>query len=110
MAKLEDLVLKTDPFSDMGDTKTLQLTQVHIRNRQRTARKSWTTIEGLSPDIDLAFLLKALRKTLNTNGTLLHNERLGHIIQLQGDHRSAIMEFLVNSNIVAKDRIILHGT
>lgn len=40
MSKLEDLILKPDPFADAVDTKTLQLTQVHVRTRQRTGRKS----------------------------------------------------------------------
>lgn len=57
---------------------------VHIRIQQRNGRKSLTTVQGLATDLDLKKILKALKKTYSTNGTILVDEELGEIIQLQG--------------------------
>jgi translation initiation factor 1 len=33
----------------------------------------------------------------------------GEIIQLQGDHRAGIVDFLVSEQIVPKELIVVHG-
>lgn len=57
--------------------------RIHIRNHQRTARKTITSIQG-PVDLDLHKILRTLRKLLATNGTIVHDELYGDIIQLQG--------------------------
>ena len=42
------------------------------------------------------------------NGTVIADEKAGKIIQLQGDQRSKIMNFLVDEG-VQKDTIMVHG-
>lgn len=42
------------------------------------------------------------------NGTLITDETMGSVIQLQGDHRAKILKFLVEEGI-PKDTIKLHG-
>ena len=66
---------------------------VHIRVQQRNGKKSITTVQGLADDLDLVKILKALKKTLNTNGTILNDEEFGEILNMQGDQRKAISEF-----------------
>ena len=82
---------------------------VHIRIQQRNGRKSLTTVQGLASDLDLRKILKALKKTYNTNGTILTDDELGEIIQLQGDQRRNVYEFLTKCNICRKDEVKIHG-
>lgn len=82
---------------------------VHIRIQQRNGRKSLTTVQGLASDLDLRKILKALKKTYSTNGTILTDEELGQIIQLQGDQRKNVYEFLTRCNICRKDEVKIHG-
>ena len=82
---------------------------VHIRSQQRNGRKSLTTIAGLAEDLDLDKILKVMRKMFSTNGTILHDEDAGDIIQLQGDRRHDACDFLVRYNICQKNEIKVHG-
>lgn len=82
---------------------------VHIRIQQRNGRKSLTTVQGLAIDLDLKKILKALKKTYSTNGTILVDDELGEIIQVQGDQRKNVYEFLVKCNILGKNDVKVHG-
>lgn len=83
--------------------------QVHIYVQQRNARKTVTTISHLSQDLDLSRILKSLRKRLCCNGSLPEDSVHGTVIQLQGDHRQACVDFLVSESIVTHDEIVVHG-
>src|ERR1700682_2724165 len=78
---------------------------VHLRIQQRTGRKSITTVQGLADDLDLKKILKALKRTYNTNGTIVHDEEVGEVIQLAGDQRRNVYDMLVKCNIIDKDKI-----
>jgi translation initiation factor 1 len=82
---------------------------VHIRIQLRNGRKSITTVQGLASDLDLKKILKALKKTYSTNGTILNDKEHGEIIQVQGDQRKNIYEFLTTCNICSKDEVKIHG-
>jgi len=82
---------------------------VHIRIQQRNGRKSLTTVAGLAIDLDLKKILKALKKTYSTNGTILTDEDDAEIIQLQGDQRKNVYEFLTKCNIISKNEVKVHG-
>ncbi len=82
---------------------------IHIRNQQRNGRKSLTTIAGLAEDLDLDKILKVMRKMFSTNGTILHDEEAGNIIQLQGDRRHDACDFLTRYNICERSEIKVHG-
>merc|ERR1719160_2065008 len=95
---------------------------VHIRMQQRNGRKSWTTVQGFPAqvrlpksgkvmDVDFEKILRALKKNFKTNGTLISDEEHGRIIQLQGDLRKDVAEFLIDATaIVTKDQIMIHGS
>ncbi len=81
----------TDHFADVDDStvdsssssiksSSKGSSYVHIRIQQRNGRKSLTTVQGLASDLDLRKILKALKKTYSTNGTILSDEELGSII------------------------------
>merc|ERR1719321_972227 len=96
--------------------------KVHIRMQQRNGRKSWTTVQGVPEqvrlpksgkqmEVDFEKILRALKKSFKTNGTLIHDAEHGKIIQLQGDLRKDVAEFLIDATaLVTKDQIMIHGT
>lgn len=80
-----------------------------IRIRQRNGRKTWTTIEGLDKDFDQKVILRQLRKDLACNGTVIDDKELGEVIQLQGDHRQQVGQFLIKEGIVKRENLKIHG-
>jgi translation initiation factor 1 len=82
---------------------------IHLRIQQRMGRKTLTTVQGIPEDIDKKLILKAFKKEFACNGTVIHDPELGQVIQLQGDHRTKIAEFLLKSSIATKERIKIHG-
>ena len=82
---------------------------VHIRIQQRNAKKTITTIEGLDTSIDLKKLVKYIKKKFNCNGSIIKTVVDIDIIQLQGDQRENIKNFLIKENIVSEDFIKVHG-
>jgi len=74
------------------------LSNIHIRLRQRNGKKTLTTVEGLAGDLDLKKLLKAFKKVFQTSGAVLKTE-VGEVIQLQGDKREGLKDFLVKYKV-----------
>ena len=83
--------------------------QVHLRIQQRTGRKSITTVQGLADDLDLKKILKAFKRTYNTNGTIVHDDEVGEVIQLAGDQRKNMYDMLIKCHIIDKEKIKIHG-
>jgi len=106
----------TDHFAEAADDsgkgstmKNSQAGYVHIRIQQRNGRKSLTTVQGLATDLDLKRILRFLKKTFSTNGTILRDEENGKVIQLQGDQRRNVLEFLTKCHICERPEIKVHG-
>ena len=107
---MDDTDLKAlDPFSStsIADKK------IHLRIQQRNGKKCITTIQGLDDDLDIKRIAKAMRKEFNCNGSIEQNEQYGEIIQLQGDQRDNIVDWLIVQEILTKQeaaqRIVKHG-
>ena len=83
--------------------------KVHLRIQSRTIRKSIMTITGLEYDLDLKRIVKYLKKNLRCNGAVVQSKDYGDIIQLQGDHREAVKQFLIDMEICNDSQIIVHG-
>ncbi|CED84275.1 Translation initiation factor 1 (eIF-1/SUI1) [Phaffia rhodozyma] len=109
-----------DPFDDDFDDETEKVTndapggnKVHIRIQQRNGRKTLTTLQGLDKKFDPKKILKAFKKEFACNGTVVEDEEAGQVIQLQGDQRLKIRQFLVESELFtekeAKAQIQIHG-
>lgn len=81
----------------------------NIRIQQRNGRKSITTVQGLAPDLNLKLILKTWKKSFTCNGAIVEDEEHGKIIQLQGDQRTNVRDFLVNEEINRKEDIVVHG-
>ncbi|KAH8116872.1 eukaryotic translation initiation factor SUI1 [Phellopilus nigrolimitatus] len=97
----DDILNQTD---DVGSQKNI----IHIRIQQRNGRKTLTTLQGLGKEYDFKKILKAFKKEFACNGTLVDDEELGQVIQLQGDQRVKILNFLVEEG-VDRATVKLHG-
>ncbi|PWN99058.1 eukaryotic translation initiation factor SUI1 [Tilletiopsis washingtonensis] len=116
-----------DPFADTGEdalqavdaaaaeqkaaaaaAKQKQGGAIHIRIQQRNGRKTLTTLQGLPKEYDSKKLLKAFKKEFACNGTLVDDEEMGQVIQLQGDQRQKVAGFLIEEGI-PKQEVKVHG-
>ncbi|TKA79151.1 putative aconitate hydratase, mitochondrial [Cryomyces minteri] len=99
MSTIENL--KTfDPFAEADDTgeKTQSQNYIHIRIQQRNGRKTLTTVQGLPKKFDQKKILKVIKKKFACNGTIVNDTEMGEVIQLQGDQRKDVQEFLIDKN------------
>lgn len=80
-----------------------------IRVQQRSGRKTLTTIQGLPKELDPKKVLKVFKKEFACNGTIVEDEEMGEVIQLQGDHRTGVAQILLDEGIVKKDDLQVHG-
>ncbi|XP_045106773.1 eukaryotic translation initiation factor eIF1 [Portunus trituberculatus] len=100
-----------DPFADAagGTEEGVQDGLVHIRIQQRNGRKTLTTVQGLSSDYDLKKIVRACKKEFACNGTVVEHPEYGEVLQLQGDQRENICQFLTKVGLVKADQIKVHG-
>lgn len=82
---------------------------VHIRIQQRNGRKTLTTVQGLSAAFDLKKIVRACKKEFACNGTVVEHPEYGEVLQMQGDQRELIAQFLVKCDIFKKAQIKVHG-
>ncbi|OAA38738.1 Eukaryotic translation initiation factor SUI1 [Beauveria brongniartii RCEF 3172] len=88
-----------DPFAEADeDTGEVKQTQnyIHIRIQQRNGRKTLTTVQGLPKKFDQKKILKVIKKKFACNGTIVADSEMGEVIQLQGDQRKDVQDFLVD--------------
>ncbi|KAL4197911.1 hypothetical protein AMTRI_Chr04g253490 [Amborella trichopoda] len=100
-----------DPFADaLGeDSGAGTKDYVHVRVQQRNGRKCLTTVQGVKKEFNYNKILKDFKKEFCCNGTVVQDKELGQVIQLQGDQRKNVSNFLVQAGIVKKDNIKIHG-
>ncbi|PKK20973.1 eukaryotic translation initiation factor 1B, partial [Columba livia] len=102
-----------DPFADAtkGDDLLPAGTEdyIHIRIQQRNGRKTLTTVQGIADDYDKKKLVKAFKKKFACNGTVIEHPEYGEVIQLQGDQRKNICQFLLEIGIVKEEQLKVHG-
>ncbi|KAK8869533.1 translation initiation factor SUI1 [Kwoniella newhampshirensis] len=134
-AGVENLGPAFDPFAPVNDTPSIEKAvgskndKIHIRLQQRNGRKTLTTVQGIPKKFNHTKILKAMKKEFACNGTVVKPEEAngeddspapagpkpnhGDVLQLQGDQRVAVKEFLIESGIVSakevKDLIVIHG-
>ncbi|XP_010443083.1 PREDICTED: protein translation factor SUI1 homolog [Camelina sativa] len=99
-----------DPFAEAKDSDAPGAKDyIHIRIQQRNGKKSLTTVQGLKKEYSYERILKDLKKDFCCNGNVVQDKELGKIIQLQGDQRKKVSQFLVQTGIAKKDHIKIHG-
>ena len=82
---------------------------VTIKFQQRTTRKCITIILGLPEDLDFKKITRHFKKLWNCNGAVIEDPTWGSIIQLQGEHRKAVAEFLMYEGLASKSEIKILG-
>ena len=55
-----------------------------------------TTVQGLPKKFDQKKILKVIKKKFACNGTIVADSEMGEVIQLQGDQRKDIQDFLTD--------------
>ncbi|XP_016313090.1 eukaryotic translation initiation factor 1b-like [Carassius auratus] len=102
-----------DPFADAtkGDDRLPGGTEdyIHIRIQQRNGRKTLTTVQGIADDYDKKKLVKAFKKKFACNGTVIEHPEYGEVIQLQGDQRKNICQFLTDIELAKEEQLKVHG-
>uniref|UniRef100_A0A8C1UZ19 Eukaryotic translation initiation factor 1 n=2 Tax=Cyprinus carpio TaxID=7962 RepID=A0A8C1UZ19_CYPCA len=105
--------LSKDPFADAtkGDDRLPGGTEdyIHIRIQQRNGRKTLTTVQGIADDYDKKKLVKAFKKKFACNGTVIEHPEYGEVIQLQGDQRKNICQFLTDIELAKEEQLKVHG-
>ncbi|GKT45975.1 protein translation factor sui1 [Colletotrichum spaethianum] len=71
-------------------------TNANILPVERNGRKTLTTVQGLPKKFDQKKILKVIKKQFACNGTIVADSEMGEVIQLQGDQRKVVQEFLIN--------------
>jgi translation initiation factor 1 len=94
-------------FSDEEENSKIE--DIHIRIQQRNGKKSITTIQGIDDKYDLKKIMNVLKKEFACNGCIINDDNFGEIIQLQGDQRSNVSEFLSEVGICKANNIKIHG-
>uniref|UniRef100_A0A0K8W6E3 Eukaryotic translation initiation factor eIF1 n=1 Tax=Bactrocera latifrons TaxID=174628 RepID=A0A0K8W6E3_BACLA len=100
-----------DPFADAikGADDDVQDGLVHIRIQQRNGRKTLTTVQGLSSEYDLKKIVRSCKKEFACNGTVIEHPEYGEVLQLQGDQRENICQWLTKAGLAKPDQLKVHG-
>ena len=85
------------------------LDSVHIRIQQRTGKKVITIIQGLDAKVPRKELIKKFKTMYACGGHIADDEEFGEVIQLTGDQRFKVRDYLVDNNLVEADKVEIHG-
>jgi translation initiation factor 1 len=85
------------------------LDTVHIRIQQRNGKKVITIIQGLDAKIPRKDLIKKFKTMYACGGHIAQDEEFGEVIQLTGDQRLKVRDYLVAYGMVEAHNIEIHG-
>lgn len=85
------------------------LDTVHIRIQQRNGKKVITIIQGLDAEIPRKDLIKKFKTMYACGGHIAQDEEFGEVIQLTGDQRLKVRDYLVANGMVEEHNIEIHG-
>ncbi len=87
---------------------------VHRRARRLTDALDFVYFtplaQGINPKINKKIILKECKKRFNCNGCIIEDPEHGDIVQLQGDQRKLVAQFLIDEKISKKTLIKVHGS
>lgn len=97
---------------DLDESLDQKLIMIHIKLKQRNGKKCITIIEGLeqiekeNKEKFFETIAKCLKKKFNCGVSI---KKPFFIIQLSGDHRNEIKDYLINKKLLKEDQIKVHG-
>jgi translation initiation factor 1 len=97
-----------NPILDIKTSITATADKIHVRLQQRNGKKSNTFIENLPKNLDLLQITKKMKHTFHCNGCV-HDNESGSSIQLFGDQRQAVKQFLIDNSVAEDSNIMIHG-
>uniref|UniRef100_A0A7E4WD52 SUI1 domain-containing protein n=1 Tax=Panagrellus redivivus TaxID=6233 RepID=A0A7E4WD52_PANRE len=106
---IQNLNRPRNAFEQLEDEEGTHQGFCHIRIQQRNSRKAITTVQGISPEYDLKKIVRYLKKMHNCNGTIIEHPEYGEVIQVTGDQRQHIKDFLCKVGIVKEENCKIHG-
>lgn len=92
-----------DPFGD--ETHFV----VDVTVKQRNGRKMITHIANIPNEYDLPKILKYMKRICKCGGAILKTEEGEEVIQLSGDQRQNVFDFLIQYDVMDKHNIKIHG-
>ena len=107
--KNEDALDEVAGGDEAEDGQQRKKQMVTIKFQQRTTRKCITIIQGLPDDLDFKKITRHFKKLWNCNGAVIESPQYGSIIQLQGEHRKAVADFLMYEGLASKSEIKILG-
>jgi len=66
-------------------------------------------LKGIGEEFDKKRLLRAFKKKFACNGTVVDHKEYGEVIQLQGDQRTNVSQFLTETGICPTEQLKVHG-
>ncbi|ELK32936.1 Eukaryotic translation initiation factor 1 [Myotis davidii] len=82
---------------------------IHISIQQRNGRKTLTSVQGITGDYNKMKLVNAFKMKFACNGTVIEHPEYEEVIQLQGDQRKNICQFLVETRLTNDDHLKVHA-
>ena len=102
-------LVQKDAAKDGGAASGPRHKEVHIRFQQRTGRKGITTVQGLYQKLNFDKLNKEFKKRWGCAGIVIQDPEAGYVIQLQGDQRQHLTEFIVEERMAKEENIKVFG-
>ena len=93
---------------NFDDKDNFSYQKIHLRKTQRNGRKCMTTVEGLADELDKKKITRALKRVFKCNGAIVKDEKENEIIQLSGDQRNNVKDFLIEQEIEKEEDVIIH--
>lgn len=109
--KLDNIV---ENINDINEVDLFDKTAFHISVIKRSTKKRLTFVEGLDKVLskdDLKKTIKKWGKKLCCTVSKVNNNKSNNkdAIQLQGDHREFIKDYLIKNKLATKNDIEVHG-
>lgn len=103
---MDDIVFPNNFTREIYDEPNEEI--IHLRIKNRNQKKCVTIVEGLNSELDIPRMFKLFRKTFCCNGNII-NDNNSVIIQLTGDQRENVRNFLVREQLYSNNCITIHG-
>ena len=94
---------------DKNNQELFPQKEITISVNQRNGKKCKTNIYGWGEEYDLPKICSHFKKTYKCSGAVVENKDYGSVIELTGDNKKNVYEFLINEGICCKENIITKG-